>query len=102
MIKQPTPSAAEALHAIRQALDGQRFPAEILLLSLRRGLAPINAAIKGLNDIKAHELPDAERHKIEVMRRDLVEFKDALRAIYREAADRSGMTGELLRKLFMK
>jgi hypothetical protein len=102
MTKQPTLSTAEALRSIRQALNRQQFPAEVLLLSARQGLAPINTAIKGLNDIKAHELPDEQRREIENKRRDLVEFKNGLRAIYLEAADRSGTTGELLRAYFTK
>jgi hypothetical protein len=99
MTKQLTPSAAEALRLIRQALDGQRFPAGVLLLSIRQGLAPINAAIRGLNGIKIHELPDKERCEIESKRRDLIEFKEGLRAIFLETADRSGATRELLRRM---
>jgi hypothetical protein len=101
MTEEPTKPlcAAEALHSIRQALDGQRFPAETLLLSARKALAPINSALKQVDNIKAHKLPDEERHKIEATRRDLAEFKEGLRVIFFEA-DRSGTARELLRKYF--
>jgi hypothetical protein len=87
---------------MRRAFDGQQFPAETLLLSARRALAPINTAIQEVNKIKAHELPDKERHKIETTRRDLIEFREGLRVIFLEAAAHSGTTRELLRAYFMK
>jgi hypothetical protein len=102
MTKQPTPSAAEALRLIRQAFDGQRFSAETLERSVRQAYAPINTAIKGLMDIKVHELPDEERREIETKRRDLIEFKNGLQAIFLEAADRSGTISERLWAYLMR
>jgi hypothetical protein len=95
MTRQTTNS--KQLAVIREALmNSGQLPVAILLRSVRGGFGPINAALKGLDDIKIRELPDEERREIESKRQDLMEFKEGLRAICLEAAERSGALKELL------
>ena len=60
--------------------------AQAFVDSARQALGPIKATLKGLRSIKIHELPNAERHKHELLRSELEEFARQLGEIYREAA----------------
>jgi hypothetical protein len=70
--------------------------AKTLVRSFRGALAPLNASIRRLNDVKLDELSDDQRQVIERLRDEIVLFTESLNKSYAEEADRAGISKELL------